>query len=319
VLDKSQRNIMGNWPKKFDKPKVSIACFTYNHERFIKDAIDSFLEQETDFPFEIVIGEDCSTDSTYEILIEYQEKYPDLIKILHSNKNEGPVGNWLKTLRGCSGDFIAMCDGDDYWTDCNKLMKQLKLLESDATYSGVYHAVNLVDKDLKLFGKMPKKGEDFLSISDFINSWYLIPTCGVMFRNFFLNDNYDKDLKIFKNIEYVADYLIDALISERGIYKFHDDNMADYRFLQDSDSFSSLRGLAIRDDLLKSRDNLNLHLGYKYSNEIDKSKDRVHMILLLRCLKEEGIILFFQRFFNLKITYKYKFIINLIQYLKLKF
>ena len=80
MIDKSQSQIIDNWPKKFDKPKVSIACFTYNHESFIKDTVDGFLEQKTDFPFEIVIGEDCSTDSTYEILIKYKEKYPDLIK-----------------------------------------------------------------------------------------------------------------------------------------------------------------------------------------------------------------------------------------------
>ena len=173
-----------------------------------------------------------------------------------------------------------------------------------------------LNKDLKVIGKLPKKGKDFNNINEFIHSWYEIPTCSVMFRNFFLESNYHKETIIFKNLKDVIDYPIDALISERGIYKFIDVNMADYRIIRDSDSFSSMGELEIRSDVLRSRDNVNLHLGYKYNNLINKSKERSNMLLLLKIYRDEGVKSFFSRFINLKFINKYKFLRDLISYSK---
>ena len=108
-----------------NKPLVSIASITYNHEKFIAQAIDSFLMQETDFDFEIIIGEDCSTDDTLKIIKEYKAKYPDIIKLITSESNVGMMTNFIRTLEACSGKYIALCEGDDYWTDTLKLQKQV--------------------------------------------------------------------------------------------------------------------------------------------------------------------------------------------------
>lgn len=316
VTHMDQIKIQRNWPKKMDKPKVSIACFTYNDENYINQAIDNILMQITDFPFEIIIGDDFSSDSTYEKLLRYKEKYPDLIKIFRNNENKGRLENWLSTLRECRGSYIAMCDGDDYWTDSKKLFKQVNILENYPEYSGLYHSVNVVNKDLQVIGSLPKKGEDFIGISQFIESWYEIPTCSVMFRNFFLESEINKHSLIFRNLKYVVDYSLDILIVERGIYKFIDENMADYRIIRDSDSFSSMGELEIRSDILRSRDNVNLHLGYKYNNLINKSKERSNMLLLLKIYRDEGAQSFFSRFINLKLINKYKFLRDLISYSK---
>ena len=110
--------------------KVSVFMITYNHEKYIAEALDSILMQKTDFDFDIVIGEDCSTDATRRIVLEYSRKYPDKIKLLLHNVNVGFISNMMYVLEACTGKYVAMCEGDDYWTDPFKLQKQVDFLEA---------------------------------------------------------------------------------------------------------------------------------------------------------------------------------------------
>ena len=112
------------------EPLVSIQIITYNHAPFIAQAIEGVLKQETNFPFELVIGEDCSTDGTREIVFEYQKKYPHIIGVITSEKNVGAKKNFYRTMKACRGKYIAFCEGDDYWHHPLKLQKQLDYLES---------------------------------------------------------------------------------------------------------------------------------------------------------------------------------------------
>ena len=114
---------------------VSIAMITYNHEGFISQAIEGVLMQQTSFPFELIIGEDCSTDNTRQICIEYREKYPEIIRLLLPEKNLGAWDNMENVLNVCRGKYISFCEGDDYWTDPLKLQKQIDFLESHPDYS----------------------------------------------------------------------------------------------------------------------------------------------------------------------------------------
>ncbi|MEW6115771.1 MAG: glycosyltransferase [Nitrospirota bacterium] len=111
------------------EPLVSVKMITYNHAPFITQAIEGVLQQKTDFPFELVIGEDCSTDGTREIVFEYQKKYPDIIRVITSDKNVGMKKNGLRTVKACTGTYIAFCEGDDYWHHPGKLQKQVDYLE----------------------------------------------------------------------------------------------------------------------------------------------------------------------------------------------
>ena len=124
-------------------PVVSVHMITYNHEPYIRQAIEGVMMQKTDFEFELVIGEDCSQDKTREICFEYQKKYPDKIRVLwwHVNlrKVNHPAGaNGRRTMAHCRGEFIAYCEGDDYWTDPLKLQKQVDIMRKYPNVGLVY-------------------------------------------------------------------------------------------------------------------------------------------------------------------------------------
>jgi len=111
---------MANWP--VDEPiRVSVCCITYKQEQYIAQAIDSFLMQKTTFPFEVIIGEDCGGDGSLAILAEYQNSYPNLIKIITSEENVGANANLLRVFNAARGDYIAVCEGDDYWVRDDKV------------------------------------------------------------------------------------------------------------------------------------------------------------------------------------------------------
>ena len=112
-------------------PLVSICCITYNHENYIRDAIEGFLMQKTDFPFEIIIHDDASTDATADIIREYERKYPDIIKPIYQTENQYSKGEkaTLFTFKAARGKYIALCEGDDYWVDPLKLQKQITEME----------------------------------------------------------------------------------------------------------------------------------------------------------------------------------------------
>ncbi|MDP9080737.1 MAG: glycosyltransferase [Bacteroidota bacterium] len=113
---------------------VSICCITYNQDKFLAKAIDSYMMQKTDFEFDIVIGNDCSSDGTREILEHYKEKYADKIKVISSDKKMGTISNLISCNGLCKGKYIAFCKGDDIWADPNKLQKQVDLLETNPKY-----------------------------------------------------------------------------------------------------------------------------------------------------------------------------------------
>ena len=115
--------------------KASIVCVTYNQAKYIRRAIGSFLTQKTDFPFEIILADDCSTDGTSAICDEYAAKYPDVIRHIRGDYNVGGVENERRAIDAAQGEYIAVCEGDDYWTDPKKLQKQVEFLEAHSDYS----------------------------------------------------------------------------------------------------------------------------------------------------------------------------------------
>lgn len=121
---------------------VSICCITYNHENFIRDALDSFLMQKTKFKYEILIHDDASTDRTPEIIKEYEIKYPDIIKPIYQTENQYSKKKKITLtyqFPRVNGKYIAMCEGDDYWCDENKLQKQFDILENDSSLALCVH------------------------------------------------------------------------------------------------------------------------------------------------------------------------------------
>src|ERR1700730_6534609 len=114
------------------KPLVSVVIITYNQEKYLAAAIESVLNQEVSFKYEVIIGEDCSTDGTREIVSTYQRRHPNLIRVITSDRNVGMVRNFVRTSRACAGTFLAFCEGDDYWHRRDKLQLQVQYLENHA-------------------------------------------------------------------------------------------------------------------------------------------------------------------------------------------
>lgn len=162
-------------------PTVSVCMITYNHEKFIKDAIEGVLMQKTVFPIQLIIGEDYSTDNTRAICEEYQKRHPQLIKLLPTEINLGMMPNFIRTLDACKDKYIALCEGDDYWTDATKLQRQVDFLERNRNYAGTAeNAVVLNDYGEKhLFGKKPSRD---VTIKELIKGRQFA-TASILFRN----------------------------------------------------------------------------------------------------------------------------------------
>jgi glycosyltransferase involved in cell wall biosynthesis len=134
-------------------PLVSVCVTTYNHKNYIAECLDGILMQKTTFPFEIILGEDESTDGTREICQDYAEKHPDIIKLFLRSRedvikiNDKPTGrfNFIENLNAAKGKYIALCEGDDYWTDPLKLQKQVDFLEANKTAVVCYHNAKIID------------------------------------------------------------------------------------------------------------------------------------------------------------------------------
>lgn len=122
-------------------PKVSVLMLAYNQERYIGEAIRSVMLQETDFDYELVIGDDASTDGTSRICREWQERYPDRIVLPARPRNLGLQQNFLQTYACCRGRYVAICEGDDYWCDRRKLQLQADFLDRHPDYSTCFHRV----------------------------------------------------------------------------------------------------------------------------------------------------------------------------------
>jgi glycosyltransferase involved in cell wall biosynthesis len=155
---------------------VSIFILTYNQEQFISQTIEGVLMQKTNFSYQLVIGEDYSTDETRTICERYAIEYGEKIKLLPTlYKNIGLIANYMRTIKECDGKYIAICDGDDFWIDDNKLQKQVDFLENNPDYSLVYTGVRKLFIDGKTVDNtynLTKKGPDFddLIFNNFIYS-----------------------------------------------------------------------------------------------------------------------------------------------------
>lgn len=127
------------------QPLVSVLMLAYRHESFIAAAIQSVMDQRANFPVELVIAEDCSPDGTLKVALEYQRRYPNLIRVLTDDRNVGMHANADRCITASRGNYIAMCEGDDYWCDPTKLARQMEIFRADPKCSLVYHAAAYID------------------------------------------------------------------------------------------------------------------------------------------------------------------------------
>jgi hypothetical protein len=166
--------------------KVSVCMITYNHEKFVAQAIESVLMQETDFDYELVIGEDCSTDGTAAIVADYQQRYPEKIRANIRDKNVGMMANFFSVLEACTGEYMAMCEGDDYWISPHKLQTQVDYLGAHPEVAVSFQRASIVYE-----GAVTDKGTHWpgydvpalTSLEHYLVSDNYIPECTAVVRN----------------------------------------------------------------------------------------------------------------------------------------
>jgi Glycosyltransferases involved in cell wall biogenesis len=192
MINKTQEEITAKW-KSLDTehPLVSIKCLTYNHEKFIAQTMDGFLIQETDFPFEIIVHDDASTDKTADILREYEKKFPLIVKPVYETENQYKKQDGSLTRAAnapLKGKYIANCEGDDYWIDPHKLQTQIDFLESHPDYSTTFHDAEIktesgVDSIDSVYPQMEDRE---YSATEIFEKW-TIPTASLVYRREVIN------------------------------------------------------------------------------------------------------------------------------------
>lgn len=257
-------------------PLVSVLMVTYNHKKFINQAIESVLEQKSNFSYEIVIGDDNSNDKTTDIVLDYQSKYPETIKVLLANQNLGHYTgnvslNFVRTYRACRGKYIAILEGDDYWTSQYKLQKQVDFLEKNNECSTCFHNVRVIYESQyrapEIF--INNLTKDSFDLSDILK-FNFIPTCSVMFRN-----------GLFEEIPGwcyktpMFDWPLHILNAHYGEMAYIKDIMAVYRIRQEG-----IWGHKNRIDLLIESDKAAEIIRDNVDN---KYKDLINKIIALRC------------------------------------
>lgn len=174
------------------RPLVSVHMLTYNHEEFITEAINGVLNQECNFDFELVIGEDFSTDKTRELCSNYAKQY-SFIRLLPSSRNLGLIENSFRTLDACRGKYIAFCEGDDYWIDSRKLQKQVDFLENNAGYGLIHTGYSkLLQVDGTLIEKLRPQTENGFVFEKIMKGGYICACSVCMERDLF--DSMDRSI-----------------------------------------------------------------------------------------------------------------------------
>lgn len=260
---------------------VSIICNAYNHEKYIRKALESFLMQKTNFAFEVLVHDDASTDKTADIIREYEAKYPNIIKPIYQTENQySKKINNTRThqLPRAKGKYIAVCEGDDFWTSEEKLQKQVDYLEAHPECSLCGHAAYYANEDSSLRGDKffrPYDRSKIISIEEALSGWK-IATNSMMYPRIVRGDG---------NVPFQGDcpngdYALFCYCASKGNIYYIDELMSAYRvnsvgslnwnWRKDRDRFETARL-----KFVSMLDRMDLYLDYKYTNIIDKQKTNV--------------------------------------------
>lgn len=201
---------------------VSVCMISYNHEKFIAQAIESILSQKTSHQIEIVIGDDCSTDQTKAIIESYQARFPDTFMVLPSEKNIGMIPNFIRTYEASTGKYVALLEGDDYWTDELKLEKQINFLEQHPDFAICHHRIKFLDENKQSF-KTSSVQKEVTTIEDLaLDNNISTPSC--VFRNKLFGEF---PASIYNSA--IGDYFLHLLNAQYGKIKFLNETMSVYR------------------------------------------------------------------------------------------
>jgi glycosyltransferase involved in cell wall biosynthesis len=194
------------------RPLVSVCIITYNQEKYIAQCLDSVLAQQCSFPVQIYIGDDCSTDSTSSVIRTYMDRHPGRISYHRPEKNLGMHRNWLQSIQACEGHYVALLEGDDYWTDPSKLQKQVEHMNQHPTHTVCFTNAEVKnevsERAYPLY--VEDTGKTEFTLSDLLR-FNLMPTCTVLYRKEALRHIPDAYFK-----SPYADWILHSLYAQQG-------------------------------------------------------------------------------------------------------
>lgn len=297
---------------------VSISCITYNHEKYIGDAIDSFLMQKTNFKYEILIHDDASTDQTAKIIREYEREYPQLIRPIYQKINQYSKGINvdLFNIERAKGKYIAICEGDDYWTDPYKLQKQVDYMESHPECSLCVHGGFVVSTEkIVKYQNRPNKGSKIYKVDEVIKGDGGLFLTNSMLYPKVLSDN----RPTFLENAPVGDYPLVINLALLGTVYYMDELMSAYR-VGVQGSWTEMNVLNTNkkkqhfEEIAKMLNELNQYTNYQYEEVITWTKNRnQHSILLEQRNFKEIKKGDFKEIYK-RLGYRRKLITLLIQY-----
>lgn len=283
---------------------------TYNQEAYIEDAIKGILMQK-DCDYELIIADDCSTDGTLAICKKYQEQYPDIIHIIQQSQNRGVVGNTKDCLMACSGKYIAICEGDDYWIDDYKLQKQVAILDDCQDISMVHTSwINLFQEKNEFVSQHIVDGQYVCerqkgrgSIIEIMREEYRsIRFSSICFRKHSLEEAMLTDKELFSNHYSTCDIVLFYVLAYYGRFYFIEDETVSYRIQRESVSISSdenkrahfslgclyikthfIEFYSIPSNTVRKQLKASFHSLFKYAQE---TKDRKMLNRLLKLAKQ---------------------------------
>lgn len=270
---------------------VSICCITYNHEKYIRQALDGFLMQKTNFKFEIVIHDDASTDSTQDIIREYEKKYPDIIKPIYQVENQHSKGEKasLISYSHAIGKYIAVCEGDDYWIDENKLQEQVDYMENNEKCTFCLHDALVLDMSNNEKLNWPWYNKRFYKKDGNYNAGELDlfgtkPTASYMFRR----QNVEKIPDWFKECV-VGDRPLELIMTSLGYAHYINKVMSIYRIGSGNSTMDKInkeneqiqKAIKYWGNIEWIIDQFNSFSGYKYEKELSLSKNEIQRNILL--------------------------------------
>jgi glycosyltransferase involved in cell wall biosynthesis len=252
--------------------KISVVVTAYNHEKYIAQCLDSILQQKGDFVLEVILGDDCSKDNTRQIMQTYTDKHSGIFRILPSTTNLGVTMNIQRCLDACSGDYIAFCEGDDYWTDSHKLIKQVEFLEAYPECSLCFNAIILFYEDGNKYvvhSQQMRLTKDTITTEDLIDTNYIGNFSCCMYRA-------DVIKKIPASIYdiFVVDWMFNITCSRLGKVGFIRDWMSVYRIHAEG-AWGGKSQLDQYDDLCRAIDSYNKFFSYEYDGQFSKLKEKV--------------------------------------------
>ncbi len=263
--------------------KVSVWMSAYNHEKYIAQCLDSVLSQETNFDFEIILGEDCSTDNTRALAVKYKEKFPDIFQLYLPEKNIGMMEMDIATWKMCTGQYIALLNGDDYWTDKNKLQTQVDFLENNPDTVMCYHKA-FVENETNgySFETVFDEKDNTLPVESLLQGYNPVMTPTVMIRNILEPPDWYSELPY-------GDMPIYLMLAEKGKIKYIDKMMSVYRI----HSNGQWQGETVYNNLLKDLKFykvINEKLNFKYDHLIKKIFANRYFDLIICNIKENNFV-----------------------------